>query len=381
MAPFRRWVGPRQLLQRGLPLGLHAASLTLVALANTALRRLASLPPLETSSLAHALLQELLSRDSLALAQTTLQQLQSDETPDLAASLEFLLHSSLNHGSRDHLQKTMKLLATSPLFPAVLVNCLRKQERTTWPRALHNPLDILFLFRRFLSRGNPDFAAGIVSVLQGVSCTGSEVCLPFPAGTASRDYLYTWCDPAGVSRVALPELAFLLEPFGYLFAEIGPIPASECLAHKAGLELLFVRILQGRFAGLSDVYRFVVMEENRHAELGETVVGRWRLEALLTGVAEEMLTRGLLGAAMRLQRAISWQWLRESSLERPVGDFAAAARAMAGEWQLPPATMFEDSGRFQEEFEKCGDGGDVRRRRERDGVSGGAVSEEGTSER
>lgn len=381
MAPFRRWIGPRQLLQRGLPLGLRAASLALVALANPALRRQGPAPALEASSLAHALLQELLARGFLPLAQTSLQLLQNDETPDLAASLEFLLHSSLNHGSPDHLQKTMKLLSTSPLFPAVLVNCLRKQERTTWPRALHDPLDILLLFRKFLSRGNPDFAAGIVSVLQGVSCAGSEVCLPFPAGTASRDFLYTWCDPAGVSRVALPELAFLLEPFRYLFAEIGPIPASECLAHKAGLELLFVRILQGRFAGLSDVYRFVVMEENRHAELGETVVGRWRLEALLTGVAEEMLTRGLLGAATRLQRAIGWQWLREPSLERPVGDFAAAARAMAGEWRLPPTSMFEDSGRFQEEFGKCGDGGDVGRRRERDGVSGAAVGAEGRRER
>lgn len=373
MAPFRRWIGPHQHQQLAVPLGVHCPTLSLVAASNGALRHQQASLRLEVSCLAHALLQELLARGFPSLAAAALRRLSDAATPDLAASLEFLLHASLNHSLPHHLAASMKLLASSPLFPAVLVNCLRKQERTTWPRALHDPLDVLFLFRQFLYRGNSDFAAGVVSVLQGVSCAGSEVCLPFPAGTKSADFLYTWCDPEGVSRVARPEFAFLLDPFRFLFAEIGPIPATECLAHKAGLELLFVRILQGRFAGLSDVYRFVVMEESRHAELDETVGGRWRLEALLTSVAEQLLATGLLRAATELQRAIGWQWLREETLEKPVGDFGAAARAMAREWREPPVEMFDDPARFQEEFGKCGDGGGVRRRCERDGVSGLAV--------
>lgn len=368
MAPFRKWIGPHRLQQRAIPLGLHCPTLSLVAVGNGVLRHQQSSLRLEVSCLAHAPLQELLARGFPSLAASALRRLEAAATPDLAASLEFLLHASLNHSNTQHLALTMKLLASSPLFPPVLVNCLRKQERTTWPRALHDPLDVLFLFRQFLYRGNPDFAAGVVSVLQGVSCVGSEVCLPFPAGTKANEFLYTWCDAEGVLRVACPEFAFLLDPFRFLFSEIGPIPATECLAHKAGLELLFVRILQGRFAGLSDVYRFVVMEENRHAELEETVGGKWRLGALLTGVAEEMLARGLLRAATQLQRAIGWQWLRETATEKPVGDFAAAARAMAREWREPPVEMFEDAGRFQEEFGKCGGGEGMRRRCEWNGV-------------
>lgn len=188
---YRSWIGPRQYQLKFIPIGFLPSSISVISFTNGIFSHQHSLQ-LETQCLAHSLLHELISIDRNSEASLLLHSLITHHIPSLSPSLEFFIHSSLNHGSSEHLHHSLSLLSSSSLFPRLLINCLRKQERTIWTRVIHNSLDILFLFRTTLYGGDLELASACISVLQGVVCSGSEVAISpsLPLSETS----YRWCD-------------------------------------------------------------------------------------------------------------------------------------------------------------------------------------------
>lgn len=352
--------------------------------------------PLEVRCVADSPLLQCLVLHRPDCAAQLLRALHTLHTPSLDASLEFLLHSALNHGSPALLAEALRQLAALPLFPFVLIDCLRKQERATWRRVLHSPADILFLFRRFLQGGFTRFAMAVISVLQGVDCSASEFALPPPP----HDQLYIWCDPEAVRKHTWPEFHFLLEVCPQVWSKQsmgevsqgvsegemsqgvseGETPQTgsesvsevsrgvsesvsetpqivsteECVAHKAGLELLLTMLMRKEFDGLSDVYRFVLMEENRHAELHHSVPPQFQVDVILTQCALALLQRGHLSALLALTHAIPFQWAEQTQTH--VTNFGEAVNAILNrtDLPLPPLEVFAESDLFQEMVPRCG---------------------------
>lgn len=413
-AALRSWVGPKQFQFGFLPVGVVPDVWSCVTFFNAFFQHANDgAAPLEVRCVADSpLLQCLVLRRPDCAAQL-LCALHTLHTPSLDASLEFLLHSALNHGSAALLAEALHQLAALPVFPFVLIDCLRKQERATWRRVLHSPADILFLFRRFLQAGFTRFAMAVISVLQGVDCSASEFALPPPP----HDQLYVWCDPEAVRKHTWPEFHFLLEvcpqvwskqgggerSWGVSEGEMGEgvsegvnetpqtvteivnetpqtvsesvcemsqgvsegvsetphtMPTEEteeeCVTHKAGLELLLMMLMRKEFDSLSDVYRFVLMEENRHAELHHSVPPQFQVDVILTQCALALLQRGHLAALLALTRAIPFQWAKQTQTH--VTNFGEAVNAILNrtDLPLPPLEVFAESDLFQEMVPRCG---------------------------
>lgn len=262
----------------------------------------------------------------------------------------------LNHGSSSCLHSTLATLSDLTFFPQILIRCLRKQERTTWPRAVHNVYDLLFIFRSFLNAGDLEFASTSISILQGVACSASEICIH----QDTSDSLYRWCNFAAISRQALPSLRFLLTPFSYLWVEesMSPRDSEECVAHKSGIELLLVRILRGEVSSLSDIYRFVVMEEQRHLEDGDCLPLQFHVNHVLTYVMQLLLSRGMLDLFAELQYEVGEVWESDLSVFNgcSVHNFDEILHAFFHRSQLvlPPLEVFEDPDLRKELHAKCG---------------------------
>lgn len=129
---------------------------------------------------------------------------------------------------------------------------------------------------------------------------------------------------------------------------------EECVTHKAGLELLLMMLMRKEFDSLSDVYRFVLMEENRHAELHHCVPPQFQVDVILTQCALALLQRGHLAALLALTRAIPFQWAKQTQMH--VTNFGEVVNAILNrtDLPLPPLEVFAESDLFQEMVPRCG---------------------------
>ena len=348
---YHSWIGPKQLLFKYIPIGFIPSTLSTLSFTNCVYTHQSSLL-LESSCLAHSLLHELLLTNHSVEASSLLHSLITHRTPSLSPSLEFFLHSSLNHSSSLHLQQTLSLLSSSSLFPRILIDCLRKQERTIWTRIIHNPLDILFLFRTTLYGGDLELASACISVLQGVACSGSEVAIPL--SLPSKDIAYRWCDWDSVRSVCQSEYLSFLNSIQFVFKPIDNTSLDVCIAHKAGIELIVILILRGMISGLSDVYRFLVMEENRHSELQEFIPSNYQIDGILTSLSLCLLQQGYLNQVIKLQREIGWTWTSIPSY-CPVTNYYESLTHLliVSNLQLLPIDVFSDQSLFHDMTQKC----------------------------
>lgn len=206
------------------------------------------------------------------MATATLYLAHSHGIPSLLASLEYLLHCALNSNDHFFLTSTLQLLAHLPQFIHLLICCLRKQERSTWPFAIHKPSDILHLFNGFLLRNDLEYATTTIAILQGLLCSLYR--------NPEQNQEQKEEDPANHDRSpssrrpALPDLndAEEMAELRGLFQKINPhisnaFPflfetphSSYCIAHRSGLHLLFVCLTLRMYDTLADVYRFLLME-------------------------------------------------------------------------------------------------------------------------
>ena len=220
--------------------------------------------------------------------------------------------------------------------------------RSTWKKALHNPLDILFIFRACLNHGAIAFATATISVLQGVDCSASEFALPHPSSPSSELHssspsselysppsselhhspsndlhptplpsdLYLWCDEQCIREHIRPDYAFLLDLFPFVWKRVEGVE-GECVAHKAGIELLLMSVMRSDFSSVSDVYRFVLMEEKRHAEMDHPLPHLFHVDVILTTCALSLLNRGLLTPFLSLTFVSAAQAPTAASAEEP----------------------------------------------------------------
>lgn len=308
---------------------------------------------MESQCLAHSLLHELLSINQVHEASLLLNSLLANHTPSISISLEFFIHSSLNHSSSQHLTQALSLLSSTSLFPRLIINCLRKQERTIWSRIIHNALDILFLFRTTLYGGDLSLASACINVLQGVLCSASEVSLT--ASIPLSEALYKWCDWEAVKSASQTWAQCLLDSLKYIFEFDNQSSMDVCVAHKAGIELIVVLLVRGTVRGLSDVYRFVVMEENRHSELNQLIPPIFQIDVVLTSVAVHLLQQGYLKPVIELQREIGWKWSPYSSGCTVTNYYDSVTRlTIVSDIQLLPVDVFSDQSLFQELISRCG---------------------------
>ena len=136
--------------------------------------------------------------------------------------------------------------------------------------------------------------------------------------------------------------------------------ASECIAHKAALELTLFLILQGQLQGLGDIYRFIVMEENRHVELEEgatPIPAIFHIDVLLTSIATQLLANGYLSVVVALQKEIRWEWVQnEFPAMEPVDNFCSAItrlRVMTNMKQQIPEEAFMDVTMMSDSRRQC----------------------------
>ena len=174
----------------------------------------------------------------------------SQHIPSLLPSLEYLLHCALNSNDSSFLSATLQLLSHIPQFTHLLVRCLRKQERSTWPFAVHDASDILRLFRSFLLKDDLEYAVTTISILQGLHCRLNEKNLVIPEDPKENQV-------QALSQLFPKELEWIPYHFSEVFKENSEV---DCIAHRSGLQLLFVALVRERYELLQDVYRFLEME-------------------------------------------------------------------------------------------------------------------------
>lgn len=399
---LQSWIGPKQYQFAFVPFGVFPDAWCCLSFYNTFFHHANDgEAPLEVTSILSSPLLSCLAHHQPDEASRLLRYVYALHMPSLSHSLEFMVHSALNHGSPSLLHETLLLLSSLPLFPAILVDCLRKEERSTWKKALHNPLDILFIFRACLNHGAIAFATATISVLQGVDCSASEFALPHPSSPSSELHssspsselnsspssklnssssselnsspsselhpspsndlhptplpsdLYLWCDEQCIREHIRPDYAFLLDLFPFVWKRVEGVE-GECVAHKAGIELLLMSVMRSDFSSVSDVYRFVLMEENRHAEMDHPLPHLFHVDVILTTCALSLLNRGLLSPFLSLTKAIPFTW---TTLPSPISvtNFAGSLERMknASALPLPPQDIFEETDLFQEMVARC----------------------------
>lgn len=351
---YRAWIGPRQHPFRALPLGLQPSAWAAVALSNTFfLHRNRGELLLDVACVASAPVLALVERFSWQVP-AFLRALLAAKPPALSQALEFCVHAALNHGSASCLHATLAALSALSFFPQILIRCLRKQERTTWPRALHSANDLVFVFRTFLAAGDLDFATVVISVLQGIACPASETSIP-----ADNDaLLYSWCNYLAVTRQTPSHLRFLLPSFAFVWNAEGS-HGFECVAHKAGVELLLLRVLRGEVFALGDVYRFVLMEEQRHFEDHHPIASRFAIDSILTHLCCLLLSRGYIQLFADIQYAVGdvWKPAEKEFLRCPVSNFDEVLRSCFDhvDLEMPAVNVVAPSANVAEQIERCSD--------------------------
>lgn len=349
---YRAWIGPKQHQFRAVPLGVLPSVWSGVSLSNTFfLHHNRGDLLLEVACVASAPFLELIDRFP-AQVPAFLHALLASKPPGLSQALEFCVHAALNHGSAACLHATLTSLSALSFFPQILIRCLRKQERTTWPRALHSANDLVFVFRTFLAAGDLDFATVVISVLQGITCSASETAIP-----ADNDaLLYSWCNYLAVTRQTPSHLRFLLPSFAFLWNEEGS-HGFECVAHKAGLELLLLRVVRGETFALGDVYRFVLMEEHRHFEDHHPVAPRFAIDSILTHLCCLLLSRGYIQLFADIQYAVGdvWKSVEKEFLRCSVSNFDEVLRSCFDhvDLEMPAVSVAAPSDNFAEKIEHC----------------------------
>ena len=271
-----------------------------------------------------------------------------------------MIHSALNYASPSTLSSTLIFLSQYPIFPQLFVNCLRKQEKTTWPKAIHNPNDILYLFRLFLNRGNIEFATSIISILQGVDCVTSETFLHQPSTIPNK--LYHWCDIKTIYKQAHPTRIYLVDVIRWLWdgskdGKRGELQDDhECVAHKASVELLMMIVLRNQTMNISDIYRFIVMEENRHEELQCPIPSAFKIDRLLSILFYTALDKGDFAFAMKLHYEVEFSILPLPELpSTTVVNFAEKIIHIVKNLQLPLFSIecLEEAERMRKAIREC----------------------------
>ena len=355
---YRAWIGPKQHAFRALPLGVHPAAWAAVALRNTFfLHRNRGELLIDVACVASAPFLALIERFSWQVP-AFLRALLAAKPPALSQALEFCVHAALNHGSASCLHATLAALSALSFFPQILMRCLRKQERTTWPRALHSANDLVFVFRTFLAAGDLDFATVVISVLQGIACPASETSIP----TDNDALLYSWCNYLAVTRQTPSHLRFLLPSFAFLWNAEGS-HGFECVAHKAGVELLLLRVLRGEIFALGDVYRFVLMEEHRHFEDHHPIASRFAIDSILTHLCCLLLSRGYIQLFADIQYAVGdvWKPAENEFLRCSVSNFDEVLRSCFDhvDLEMPVVNAVAPSTNTAEQIERCSDLGEA----------------------
>lgn len=204
----------------------------------------------------HLLLASLLQSRHYTVATALLFIAYSQHIPSLLPSLEYLLHCALNSNDSSFLTATLQLLSHIPQFTHLLVRCLRKQERSTWPFVVHDASDILRLFRSFLLKDDLEYAVTTISILQGLHCRLNEQKPEIPKDT-NESQMET------LKQLFPKDMDWVPTHFSEIFKESSE---SDCVAHLSGLQLLFVALIRERYELLQDVYRFLAMEVSIHEE-------------------------------------------------------------------------------------------------------------------
>lgn len=226
-------------------------------------------------------LASLLFSHNYTIATATLYLAHLQRTPSLLPSLEYLLHCALNSNDHFFLISTLQLLAHLPQFTHLLICCLRKQERSTWPFAIHKPSDILHLFNGFLLKNDLEYATTTIAILQGLLCSlhlkeegegegdyekyqnqdGGDYDSKDGNG---NDKMHTLSDSLE-EREEMEKLKALFQSsnpvilslFPFLFE---PPCKTYCIAHRSGLQLLLTCLTLKQYDMIPDIYRFLVME-------------------------------------------------------------------------------------------------------------------------
>lgn len=349
---MKTWIGPKQYQFASIPFGFIPQSWSSISFYNTFYRHNNEGEIiLETTCLLNSPLLVLLQSSHLHEANQFLQVFYQQHIPNLLPSLEFMIHSALNYSTPSILHTVLHFLSSYSIFPQILIGCLRKQERTTWPRALTNPFDILYLFRIFMNAGETHFASLILSVLQGVDCKVSETYIQPPS---SLSQLSLWCNFNSIKQHIQPSFTFLTESFSWIWNDT--THETECITHKAGIELILVLIFQHQIKGISDVYRFIVMEENRHEEIGPAIPEDYQIDHILSKCILLLFEKGMLAYAIELQESIGFPIKALSNCDAiHVKNYADVIQKMMVSMNLPlpPQECFQDLSLFKEIIHQC----------------------------
>lgn len=149
----------------------------------------------------------------------------------------------------------------------LLICCLRKQERSTWPFAIHKPSDILHLFNGFLLKNDLEYATTTIAILQGLLCSlnlnkegedyqnqdGNED----DRMHALSDYLEEKEEMEKLKILFQSSNPVILALFPFLFETPS---TTYCIAHRSGLQLLLTCLTLKQYDMIPDIYRFLVME-------------------------------------------------------------------------------------------------------------------------
>lgn len=348
---MKGWIGPKQYQFASIPVGFHLSSWSTISVYNSFYRHSNEGElRLDTQCILNSPLLQLIQSSHTIEASMLLDFFYHKHIPALLPALEFMIHSALNHSTPEVLHSTLTFLSAYSIFPQVLIGCLRKQERSTWPYALHNPLDILYLFRIFLNAGQVQFATAIISVLQGIDCVASETFIPH----SIHPELSLWCDGKAILDQTHPSLRFLMEIFGWLWEPTDC--TEECIAHKAGIELLMVLLLRRQTHGLSDIYRFVLMEENRHEELGHPIPGSFSVDTLLSTFVYSLLEKGMLEFVIEVHYELGFEVKKIPELKSYyVMDYGEVIQRLMHSMNLalPSQECFEDQELMKELINRC----------------------------
>ena len=129
------------------------------------------------------------------------------------------------------------------------------------------------------------------------------------------------------------------------------------MAHKAGVELLLLRVLRGEIFALSDVYRFVLMEEQRHCEDNHPISPHFAIDSILTQLYCLLLSRGYIQLFADIQYAVGdvWKPMEEEFPRCPVSNFDEVLRSCFDhvELEIPAVNVITSSEIPADKIEQC----------------------------
>lgn len=269
----------------------------------------------------HLFLASLLYSKQYTIASAFLCIAYSQQIPGLLPSLEYLLHCALNSDDSSFLTATLRLLSRLPQFSHLLVRCLRKQERSTWPFAVHSASDILQLFRSFLLKRDFEYAVTTISILQGLQCSLNRVAMEGETEEETRLLLHDSNLLRDIIAMFSGDLEFVPSLFANVFSDA---PQGDCVAHRSGLQLLLVALLQQQYDLLPDIYRFLQMEVDLLCGDDDRKLATWRPLSPSTPRTEPI-------TSSQYYRCISstWETCTDSSRSSETSNLRGARRRLA----------------------------------------------------